>query len=79
MSKQYIGILVLALIGVRGASADNIQPSGNDTIRTYNMNEVIITSSPKETNDLRTLPGSVSNALCMVPTVRIGGMEKTAS
>ena len=60
MSKQYIGILVLALIGVRGASADNIQPSGNDTIRTYNMNEVIITSSPKETNDLRTLPGSVS-------------------
>ncbi len=31
-----------------------------DTIKTYNLDEVIITSSTKETNTLRTLPGSVS-------------------
>lgn len=32
----------------------------NDTLRIYNLNEVIITSSTKETNQLRTLPASVS-------------------
>jgi outer membrane receptor protein involved in Fe transport len=32
----------------------------SDTIKTYLMNEVVITSSTKETNELRRLPGSVS-------------------
>ena len=31
-----------------------------DTIKTFTMDEVVITSSTKETNDLRLLPGSVS-------------------
>ena len=60
MKQQYIGIVALALAGSQGTFADNIHTHENDTIRTYNMNEVIITSSTKETNDLRTLPGSVS-------------------
>ena len=33
---------------------------GNDTIRMYTLGEVVVTSSTKETNDLRLLPGSVS-------------------
>ena len=31
-----------------------------DTVKTYNLDEVVITPSSKETNDLRKLPGSVS-------------------
>ena len=31
-----------------------------DTLRTYKMEEVVITGSSKETNDLKSLPGSVS-------------------
>ena len=31
-----------------------------DTIKTYTVDEVVVTSSTKETNDLRLLPGSVS-------------------
>ncbi len=34
--------------------------NGNDTIRMYTIGEVVVTSSTKETNDLRLLPGSVS-------------------
>ncbi|MCC8154713.1 MAG: TonB-dependent receptor [Tannerellaceae bacterium] len=40
--------------------ADNDLTHVTDTIRTYNIDEVVITSSIKETNDLRKLPGSVS-------------------
>ncbi|MDR1624668.1 MAG: TonB-dependent receptor [Tannerellaceae bacterium] len=49
-------ILICAHTGK--GKADNINP--NDTIKTYNMDEVVITSSVKETNAFRTLPGSVS-------------------
>jgi outer membrane receptor protein involved in Fe transport len=31
-----------------------------DTIKTFNIDEIVVTSSSKETNKLRTLPGSVS-------------------
>ena len=31
-----------------------------DTVKTYNLNEVVVTSSTKETNNLRLLPGAVS-------------------
>lgn len=34
--------------------------NGNDTIRMYTIGEVVVTSSTKETNDLRLLPGAVS-------------------
>jgi len=40
--------------------ADNEYTPVNDTIRTYVIDDVVITSSMKETNDLRLLPGSVS-------------------
>lgn len=39
------------------AEKERVQP---DTLKTYNIDEVVITSSTKETNDLRTLPGAVS-------------------
>lgn len=42
------------------AYAEDIFTNENDTIKTYNIDEVIVTSSLKETNDLRTLPGAVS-------------------
>ena len=32
----------------------------NDTVKTYNLDEVVVVSSSKETNNLRKLPGSVS-------------------
>jgi outer membrane receptor protein involved in Fe transport len=32
----------------------------SDTIKTFNMDEIVVTSSSKETNDLRVLPGSVT-------------------
>lgn len=50
-------MVALGLAGLQPICADN---SANDTIRTYQMNEVVITSSTKETNDARSLPGSVS-------------------
>ncbi len=34
--------------------------SPQDTIKTFNIDEIVVTSSSKETNTLRTLPGSVS-------------------
>ncbi|MDR1919170.1 MAG: TonB-dependent receptor [Tannerellaceae bacterium] len=40
------------------AKADSVEPV--DTLKTYNIDEVVITSSTKETNQLRTLPGSVT-------------------
>lgn len=51
-------IVLCVLFGVSPLFADNLNP--NDTIKTYNIDEVVITSSMKETNNLRTLPGSVS-------------------
>ena len=42
---------------VFSANGNNIV---NDTIRTYNLNEVILTSSTKETNDLRSIPAAAS-------------------
>jgi outer membrane receptor protein involved in Fe transport len=48
-----VGILCLQTV-----KAESVNP--NDTIKTFYLDEVVITSSTKETNDLRTLPGSVS-------------------
>ncbi len=60
MKRHYLGIIALASLGLQEAYAEDIKANENDTIRTYNMDEVIVTSSTKETNDLRTFPGSVS-------------------
>ena len=56
MNRRYL-LFTLAgaftcLLQVR---AEHIDGPTNDTIKTYNLGEVIITSSTKETNDLRLL------------------------
>ena len=50
--------LLLAAGTQAAGAAEEVNP--NDTIRTYNIDEVVLTSSTKETNDLRTLPAAVS-------------------
>lgn len=60
MKKHYLGIIALAALGTQAVHADHVATNKNDTIKTYNIDEVIVTSSTKETNNLRTLPGSVS-------------------
>lgn len=60
MKRHYLGIIALGALGLQNVYAENIKANENDTIKTYNMGEIIVTSSTKETNNLRTLPGSVS-------------------
>lgn len=61
MRKHCVYITALAcLAGIQGIKADEIKTNENDTLKTYAIGEVVITSSTKETNNLRTLPGSVS-------------------
>lgn len=62
MMRQYVlSMAALLCAGMQAMYAEErneVHP--NDTIRTYNIDEVILTSSTKETNDLRTLPAAVS-------------------
>jgi outer membrane receptor protein involved in Fe transport len=51
-------IVFSVFISIQAAKADNTNP--NDTIKMYNIDEVVVTSSTKETNTLLKLPGSVS-------------------
>ena len=60
MKRHYLGIIALGALGLQNVYAEDIKANENDTIKTYNMGEVVVTSSTKETNNLRTLPGSVS-------------------
>ncbi len=61
MKQRYLYVLVAgSFLCLQTMKADEVNVNKNDTIKTYNIDEVIITSSTKETNDLRLLPGSVS-------------------
>lgn len=61
MSKHYARALALGCLATwQTMQADNVETNKNDTIKTYAIGEVVVTSSTKETNDFRTLPGSVS-------------------
>lgn len=63
MKQRYLYMMMLgSLLGIQTLSADEIRvkTNENDTIKTYNIGEVVVISSTKETNDLRTLPSSVS-------------------
>lgn len=61
MKQRYPFILAICLLAnLQALKADEKTIHENDTIKTYNLDEVIVTSSTKETNDLRKLPGSVS-------------------
>ena len=59
--KKFYWLVWLACMGMSvesvWAEKEDVQP---DTLKTYNIDEIVITSSMKETNDLRTLPGAVS-------------------
>lgn len=61
MKQHCLCITVLSLLaGFQQVAAEEIHPNENDTLKSYQIGEVVITSSTKETNQLRTLPGSVS-------------------
>lgn len=60
MNKLCFGVIALSFIGQQYAYADDIRKNENDTIQTYQMGEVVITSSTKETNNIQKLPGSVT-------------------
>jgi len=60
MKREFILFFAALALTVNGIKADGISSHENDTIRTFNMDEVVVTSSTKETNDLRKLPGSVT-------------------
>lgn len=59
MKKYYLHALAIcSLFSMQTVKAE--LEHGNDTIKSYNFDEVVITSSTKETNDLRLFPGAVS-------------------
>ena len=60
MKRQCLYPLLLGACTLQPAFADNNYAFENDTLKSYTMDEVIITSSAKETNALRGLPGAVS-------------------
>lgn len=60
MKNRSLWLLACGLVGMPLVHAENVDYLKKDTIKTYNIGEVVITSSTKETNDLRNLPGSVS-------------------
>lgn len=61
MNKHYLSIIAFAsLLTVQTTKAEHRISHKSDTIKTYNIDEVVITSSTKETNNLRYFPGSVS-------------------
>lgn len=60
MKKRYLFLLLLGACSLQTTFADNNYAFENDTLKSYTMDEVIITSSAKETNALRSLPGAVS-------------------
>ena len=49
MKRHYLGIIALGALGLQNVYAEDIKANENDTIKTYNMGEVIVTSSTKET------------------------------
>lgn len=59
-TKFFSLLLSFPLLSVLPAHADEVNTAEQDTIKTYSINEVVVTSSTKETNKLQRLPGSVS-------------------
>ncbi|MDR0698579.1 MAG: TonB-dependent receptor [Tannerella sp.] len=59
MKKIFLLSLFIIISMSRKVSAEE-KNTPQDTIKTFNMDEVVVISSSKETNKLRTLPGSVS-------------------
>jgi outer membrane receptor protein involved in Fe transport len=59
MKNRYYYALGLCLLTISGHAKSDLTAK-KDTLKTYNINEVIVTSSTKETNKLHLLPGSVT-------------------
>lgn len=61
MRKRYSLLIALTTLLIsHSVKADKIKVNESDTIKSYAIDEVVVTSSTKETNDFRYLPGSVS-------------------
>ena len=60
MKRRYVFPLLLGACTLQTTFADNNHTFENDTLKSYMMDEIIITSSAKETNVLHSLPGAVS-------------------
>ncbi|OAV70280.1 Colicin I receptor precursor [Bacteroidales bacterium Barb6] len=60
-NKQYAAAGLCLLLSIsQGVKAGEDGVQEEDSVRYFTTEEVVITASPKETNDLRKLPGSVS-------------------
>ena len=60
MKKLFIWLMLTVLMTSHSKALVYHDEIPQDTIKTFNMDEVVVTSSSKETNNLRTLPGSIS-------------------
>ena len=58
MRKNFLLLIGLFAISGIGSAEDKTIPQ--DTVKIFNMDEIVVTSSSKETNKLRALPASVS-------------------
>ncbi|MDR1879753.1 MAG: TonB-dependent receptor plug domain-containing protein, partial [Tannerellaceae bacterium] len=57
-NRNVCAMAIGLLVSLQTIKAEHIEPG--DTLKTYAIDEVVITSSTKETNNFRTLPGAVS-------------------
>jgi len=60
MKKLFIYMSLVGIFSTQNFISAEEKFSPQDTLKTYNIDEVVVTSSSKETNALRALPGSVS-------------------
>ncbi|MDR0395515.1 MAG: TonB-dependent receptor plug domain-containing protein, partial [Tannerella sp.] len=60
MKKLFPYMSIMGMFLVQSVVSAEEKSSPQDTIKTFNIDEIVVTSSSKETNKLRTLPGSVS-------------------
>ncbi|MDR0573309.1 MAG: TonB-dependent receptor [Tannerella sp.] len=60
MKKLLMYISFAGIFSTQSFISAEEKHSPRDTIKTFNIDEIVVTSSSKETNNLRTLPGSVS-------------------
>ncbi|MDR1097512.1 MAG: TonB-dependent receptor [Tannerella sp.] len=71
MKNLYLYMSLIGLLSTQHFVSAEGKSSPQDTVKTFNIDEIVITSSSKETNDLRTLPGSVS----ILTPQQIGGRQ----
>jgi outer membrane receptor protein involved in Fe transport len=60
MKKLYLYMSFIGIFSTQSPVSAGEKSSLQDTVKTFNMDEIVVTSPSKETNSLRTLPGAVS-------------------